>query len=55
MRKEAITTLLLLLISVLCSSQKIKYSVNLVSGTIESMVIDGDVTGINWVEQEEER
>lgn len=49
MRKEFITILLSLLATSFCYAQKIEYAVSPVSGAVESMVIDGDVTGMNWV------
>lgn len=49
MKKEFITMLLSLLATSFCYAQKIEYAVSPVSGAVESMVIDGDVTGMNWV------
>lgn len=47
MRKEIIT--MLLLATSLCYAQKIRYAVNPASGAVESMVIDEDATGMNWI------
>lgn len=49
MRKEIITLLFSMLATFFCFAQKIEYAVSPVSGGVESMVIDGDVTGMNWV------
>ena len=49
MRKETIVMLFLLLATSLCYAQQIQYSVNLASGAVESMVIDGDATRMNWI------
>ena len=49
MRKEIITLLFSLLATFFCFAQKIEYAVSPVSGGVESMVIDGDVTDMNWV------
>lgn len=48
--KKVVTAILFILeTSLLCFAQKIEYAVSPVSGAVESMVIDGDVTGMNWV------
>lgn len=49
MKKEIIIVLFSLLATSFCFAQKIEYAVSPVSGAVESMVIDGDVTGMNWV------
>lgn len=49
MRRETIAVLFILATPLLCLAQKIQYSVDSISGAVESMVIDGDVTGMNWV------
>lgn len=49
MRKAFITFISTLLATVPCSAQKIEYSVNPESGVIESITVEGDTTGMNWV------
>lgn len=49
MKRIFITLLLSIPATVFCFAQKIEYSVRPESGAIESMVIEGDATGMNWV------
>ncbi len=49
MKKGIITLLSLMLTSLFCKAQDIEYSVSESSGAIESIVVEGDPSGMNWV------
>lgn len=50
MRKEILTMAFLMLISLSCwATKKVVYMVSQTSGAVQSIVVDGDTTGMNWI------
>ena len=50
MRKEILTLAFLMLVSLSCwAAKKVGYMVSHTTGAIQSIVVDGDTTGMNWI------